>query len=367
MVTGRHVLTLADRLASVGGTEAAQLAIFEGLAGRGWRVDLLYRAGGDYSARWAALAAGTEVVGGYLPERSDPLASAVAAVRAVRAGRRTRPDLVYVHNAGDVPAALAVAGRRPVAVHLHLPPPIRQPGWLDRVLRRASLVITPSTDTSQRWIDRAGLAPGRVRTVPVGVDLERFTPRPEAERLQIRRGLGVDDAEPMILYAGRIQRIKGAHFLLEAAAGLVPRPRVVLCGGATEADYLAELQRLDPGALFLGPRPDVPELMAAADLVVMPSNWLETQGLVISEAMASGTPVVASSVGGLTDSMAGFPDQLVPPADPAALARAIDRYLPWRRQEPDLGPRSRAWVEANLSMDATVARIDQELAALTGR
>ena len=89
-----------------------------------------------------------------------------------------RPQAVYVHNAGDVPLALSVAtatGSKVVA-HLHLPPPSRQPGWLDRFLRRAAAVITPSQDTAARWIEGARLEPARVRVIPLGIDVDRFVP-----------------------------------------------------------------------------------------------------------------------------------------------------------------------------------------------
>ena len=101
--------------------------------------------------------------------------------------------------------------------------------------------------------------------------------------------------------------------------------------------------------------------MAAADLVAMPSNWLETQGLVIGEAMACGTPVVASDVGGLSASLRGFPDQLVPPADPARLASAIDRFGRWRTTDPDLGRRSREWVVKHLSLAGSVDALESVL------
>ena len=111
----------------------------------------------------------------------------------------------------------------------------------------------------------------------------------------------------MILYVGRVERIKGVHVLLEAVHDLPTDAKVVVCGGATEPGYEQELMQAGGNTLFLGRRSDIPELMAAADLLVMPSDWLETQGLVVHESMASGTPVVASDIGGLTASMGGFP------------------------------------------------------------
>ncbi|MGP8058877.1 MAG: glycosyltransferase family 4 protein [Acidimicrobiales bacterium] len=362
-MSGRRLVTVAGHLGSVGGTEAAQLAIFTELAGRGWEIHLLYASRGDYWARWEELAATTTQIRASLPSPSAPVTSTLGTIHGALAGTRARPRAVYVHNAGDVPLALSVAtatGSKVVA-HLHLPPPSRQPGWLDRCLRRAAAVITPSQDTAARWIDGARLEPARVRVIPLGIDVDRFVPLGAAQRAEVRSAIGVGEDETMVLYVGRVERIKGAHFLLEAVGRLSEPVHVVVCGAANDEAYLAELVAMDGRSSFLGRRSDVPALMAAADLVAMPSNWLETQGLVLGEAMACGTPVVASDVGGLSATLRGFPDQLVPPADPGRLAAAIERFGHWRRTEPDLGARSRQWVVEHLSLVASVDAIEAVL------
>jgi glycosyltransferase involved in cell wall biosynthesis len=339
----------------VGGTEAAQLAILRVLADRGWDVDLFYQSTGDYWPSWQAFVRRSTEVVGSLPTRGAPVSSTIGVIRSIRFGVRHRPSVIYVHNAGDVPVALTI-GRvvgAPVVAHLHLPPPINQPHWLNAFLRRAEEVIVPSDDTSVRWSQRAGLHANHVSTVPTGIDLERFHPRPDSERASIRAAMGVGPTEDMILYVGRVQRIKGVHFLLEAVRRLPTAAKVVVCGAATEPGYQEELMQVGGNAIFLGRRGDIPELMAAADLLVMPSDCLETQGLVVHESMACGTPVVASDVGGLTASLAGFPNQLVKPADAVALSGVIERFLHWRYDDPGLGERSRRWVTAHMSIEMT--------------
>ncbi len=362
-MTARCVLTFADHLGSVGGTEASQLAILRELADRGWDVDLFYQSIGDYWPSWQSFVSQTTEVTGSLPSREAPISSTLGIIRSIRSGVRHRPSVVYVHNAGDVPVALTI-GRlvgAPVVAHLHLPPPVNQPRWLNAFLRRADEVIVPSEDTSLRWSQRAGLHADRLSTIPTGVDLERFHPRPESERASVRAALGVLPAEDMILYVGRLERIKGVHFLLEAAHRMTISPKVVVCGAATEPDYQEELMHAGGNTMFLGRRNDVPELMAAADLLVLPSDVAETQGLVVHESMACGTPVVASDVGGLTASMAGFPDQLVEPANAVALSEVIARYLHWRHDDPGLGERSRGWVRAHMSIAVTGDAVDAVL------
>ena len=362
-MSGRRLVTVAGHLGSVGGTEAAQLAIFTELAGRGWEIHLLYASRGDYWARWEELAATTTQIRASLPSPSAPVTSTLGTIHGALAGIRARPRAVYVHNAGDVPLALSVAtatGSKVVA-HLHLPPPFAP-------ARVARPVLAPRRRGDHPLaghrgpLDRRG-APraGPVRVIPLGIDVDRFVPLGAAQRAEVRSAIGVGEDETMVLYVGRVERIKGAHFLLEAVGRLSEPVHVVVCGAANDEAYLAELVAMDGRSSFLGRRSDVPALMAAADLVAMPSNWLETQGLVLGEAMACGTPVVASDVGGLSATLRGFPDQLVPPADPGRLAAAIERFGHWRRTEPDLGARSRQWVVEHLSLVASVDAIEAVL------
>jgi len=366
----KRVLTIADHLGSIGGTEAGQLAIFRGLVELGWEVHLLYVSRGDFWPAWKELAATTTQIGASLPSHASPLRSSISTLGGVLKGMRSSPSVIYVHNAGDVPIALAVGARTGarVAVHLHLPPPIRQPSWLNALMRRASAAIAPSQDTADRWISRAGLDPARVSVIPTGIDVDRFVPLPREERMAVRAGVEVGEEESMVIFAGRLERIKGPHFLVDACGRLDASVHLVLCGATRSTSYLRELQSLAQGhrVSFLGPRSDVPALMAAADISVLPSIFLETQGLVISESMACETPVVASEIGGLGATMRGFPEQLVPPGDPVRLAEAIKKYVTWRRTAPDLGARSRAWVLEHMRFSRTIRAVDEVITEAAG-
>ena len=362
-VRRKRVLTVADHLGSIGGTEAGQLAIFRGLVERGWEVHLLYVSRGDFWPAWKELAATTTQIGASLPSRSSPLTSSFSTLEGTLRGIRTSPSVIYVHNAGDVPIALAVGARTGarVAVHLHLPPPIRQPSWLNALMRRATAAIAPSADTANRWISRAGLDPARLSVIPTGIDVDRFVPLVREERMAVRASVDVGEDESMVIFAGRLERIKGPHFLVDAVGRLDANVHLVLCGASRSPSYLRELQCLAEGhrVSFLGPRSDVPALMAAADISVLPSIFLETQGLVVSESMACETPAVASDIGGLGATMGGFPEQLVPPGDPVRLAEAVKKYVTWRRTDPDLGPRSRAWVLEHMRFSQTIGAVDE--------
>lgn len=370
----RRIVTFANHLGSIGGTEKAQLEIFRGLSERGWDVHLLYVSRGDYWPAWQEFVASATRIPASFPDRSHPVRTTVGATEALIRSARRHPSLTYVHNAGDVPVAFAlgVVTRAPVVAHVHLPPPVRQPEWLNSLLRRTAAVLAPSRDTVERWVERARLVPRRVQVVPTGVDVERFRPLSASQRAAVRAGIGVAPDERMILYLGRIDPDKGIHLLIDAARLLNDRAALVVCGRSSDVLYLDQIEQdmarlsasTPASAYYLGHRSDVPALMGAADLVVVPSRWPDPQPLVISEAMASGTPVVGFDTGGIADCLAGFPDQVVPAIDVGALAKAIARCVSWRLSDPGLGDRTRAWAVAHMSITSSADAVHELLAAV---
>jgi glycosyltransferase involved in cell wall biosynthesis len=135
---------------------------------------------------------------------------------------------------------------------------------------------------------------------------------------------------PVVLAAGRLAAQKGFGVLLKAAAAwrdLYPVPLVVIAGqGPLAGDLRAQAGELGVDAVFLGHRDDVPELLAAAAVFVLPSRW-EGQPLVLQEALRAGAPVVATRVGGVPGLTGEDAALLVPPGDPRALAAAVRSVL----------------------------------------
>jgi D-inositol-3-phosphate glycosyltransferase len=181
----------------------------------------------------------------------------------------------------------------------------------------------------------------KIVVIPPGVDVELFHP---ISVTAARERIGLARDAQMILYVGRIERLKGIETLLRAAALLQTRgllapscPCVAVIGGdpdhpQEEMQYLQELREslhVENVVSFLGRRPqaELPYYYSAAQAVVMPSQY-ESFGMVALEAMACGTPVVASGVGGLLylvrDGRTGFH---IPDSDPAALADRLQQLL----------------------------------------
>ena len=135
---------------------------------------------------------------------------------------------------------------------------------------------------------------------------------------------------PLIVAAGRLAPQKGFATLIEAAArwqDLSPAPLLAIAGeGPLRAELATAAAPLGPAVRFLGHRADVPALLAAADVFVLPSVW-EGQPLILQEALRAGRPIVATRVGGIPGLTGEDGALLIPPDDPAALAAAVRRVL----------------------------------------
>jgi UDP-glucose:(heptosyl)LPS alpha-1,3-glucosyltransferase len=142
-----------------------------------------------------------------------------------------------------------------------------------------------------------GTPPERVTLIYNGVDLDRFTPEKRAlQRAEIRAELGVDATDWCVLFVGSGFERKGLGPLVDGLASIGDRrARLIVAGRGNPAPYSAQAARLglDKRVMFIGPRPDVDRLYAAADLVALPARY-EPFGNVHLEALASGVPVLSS-------------------------------------------------------------------------
>ena len=160
---------------------------------------------------------------------------------------------------------------------------------------------------------------------------------------QVRAELGADD-RPLVVAAGRLHAQKSFDVLVRAACGWRPRrpqPVVVVAGDGPLRDELTNLVRaLDSPVCMLGHRSDVGDLLAAADVVVVPSRW-EGRSLLVQEAMRAGAAIVAAATGG-TPALVEDGAVLVPYGDAIAITGAVDRLLDDPEGRRDLGGRARA-------------------------
>lgn len=241
------------------------------------------------------------------------------------------PVLVDGLVASGVPGAVVPAAERlPLVVLLHLPLGLVEPDLRDgerAVLRRAAAVVTTSA-WSRDWVrDAYGFPAGAVSAVLPGTDPADPAP-------------GTASGEHL-LCVGAVTPAKGHADLLAALTRLADRPWVCRCVGTLDRDpgFVDRLRREAAAAglanrfVLVGPvdRAELAQEYAAADALVTASR-LETYGMVATEALARGLPVLASDVGGLPEAVGRAPDGtvpglLVPPNDVAAWVDAVDRWL----------------------------------------
>jgi glycosyltransferase involved in cell wall biosynthesis len=215
---------------------------------------------------------------------------------------------------------------------------------------------------------------GRIKVIPCGINTKHFG---SVTRKAAREQLDIAADERIILYVGRCDRRNGIETLIEACAQLTQPFRLYLVDGSrTGGEDSQEQQRmrdlvselgLQDVTVFTGriSQTDLPPYYAAADVCVIPSYY-EPFGLVALEAMAAGTPVIASGVGGLKHTIVHrSTGMLVPPRDSAALAAAIEEVFnePWRWEY--YGMAGCKWVNANFSSAAVTAKIHELYRSLT--
>lgn len=246
-------------------------------------------------------------------------------------------------------------------------------GWIARRCHRANAIVAPSP-AIQRELVAAGYPQDRVHFIPNGV--AALPPRTEARRMEAREAIGTAHAvlslgrdTTLAVYAGRLSEEKGLPELVEAWSHVLRQRsniRLWLVGEGPLRDRLAaQIERLQirGRCVLVGTFDSVEELLAAADLFVLPSHE-EGMSLALLEAMSVGLPIVACDIpGNRTLIQSGEHGLLAPPGRPAALAAAIESLL----DSPDLarkyGAAARERAQRQFSLGTMVNQHEELFAA----
>jgi glycosyltransferase involved in cell wall biosynthesis len=312
-----RVLHVIQQL-GVGGAERVMLALVRGAQEEGHEVSV-------------AAAPGALVAEAGVPVHPLPLVERrlrrvpLAAAAVARAVRSERPDVVHVHNPAMALAAgmATLRGRRPrslVSVH---GVPSRDDRATARTLRLAGLPVVACGPAIAEALTAQRVP--LLATIPNGVP----APPPPSSKASVRAEWNLDAERRLVLSVGRLAPEKNHSSVIEAIASVPDAVLAIVGAGPTEA----ELRSQAAGAgvadrvVFAGARADAWQLMGAADAVVLASRG-EGMPLTVLEALAIGTPLVATRVRGIVGLVEdGRTAMLVPEGDAAALAAALERVL----------------------------------------
>ncbi|MFH8572223.1 glycosyltransferase family 4 protein [Streptomyces sp. NPDC017993] len=344
------------------GSAAHVRSLAEGLVARGVRVTVCAAPEAEQTYDFTGVGARFTPVA----PRMDP--AGVAALRSACWGA----DLVHAHGLrAGLRASMALRGPRgahvPLVITWHTKAHTAgaRAGLVHlmerRVARAAAVVLGVCSDLVDRARERGARD---ARLAPVAIPRPRPGGAPsapedqESKRDKERAELGAVD-RPLLLAVGRLDLGQGHDLLLDAAHAWCARDPQPLLAIAGEGDQRPALQRRIDSELLpvqlLGRRDDVPELLAAADLVVLPSRW-EARSLIAQEALRAGVPLVATDTGG-TRELVGSGAELVRYGDAAALARTVLDLLADPARRDALAAAGRVQAAGWPTEDDTVAQV----------
>ncbi|MGW0878914.1 glycosyltransferase family 4 protein [Streptomyces sp. NPDC002671] len=338
------------------GSSAHVRSLAEGLVARGVRVTVCAPVEADRCYDFTG--AGAEHV--HVPRSSDP--ASVGVLRAACA----QADLVHAHGLhASFRAVLALSGRTtPLVVTWHNR--ARAEGarahllrLLERrVVRTAAVVLGTTSDLVDR-ARRRGARDARLAAVALPgrrppVDRED----PDRLRPKVRAELGAT-GRPLLIAVGSLDQYRGYEVLLDAARAwreLDPVPLVVVAGeGALRPVLQRRIEDEELPVRLIGKREDLPQLLTAADLALLPSSW-ESRSVLAQEALHARVPLVATAVGGTPD-LVGDAAELVPYGDPEALAAAVVGLLADPGRQERLRERGVRQAATWPTEDETVAQV----------
>jgi glycosyltransferase involved in cell wall biosynthesis len=293
-----------------------------------------------------------------------------------------RPELVHCHFGSPstvlAPIARLLGARGFVFTDHGSRRTVEPPGGRALALRRlrrrlqAAFIdrwLPVSSFNGDMVMREVGVTGDRVRTLFNGIDLSRAHHARLRGRAAIRARLGLPADARVVLFAGELSEAKGVADILaiqDAMLAAEPAAAMIWVG---DGALRAEVDRTaGPRVLVLGRRGDVPNLMCAADVLLVPSRWFEAFSLVAAEAAAAGIPVIASRIGGIPEVVLdGKTGLLITPGDRPALLAAVTRLLADSALSSRLGSAARRRAETTFCLDRLVTATLDEYRALLAR
>lgn len=365
----------------VGGTEKHLLKVVRHLDSTRFKTHVYCLSeGGPLEEAFREAGCGVTILGykGLRPGRNELALRKMAAAlrefgRTVALLKESRPDIVhcYLFHANIIGALAARLAGCPVVITSRRSLGYFKDGkpyyqWLENLVNRFTDIITVNSKAvMDDVLRRERLNPKKIKLIYNGIDATLYQEEKGA-RAEIRRRFGLRADTTLITAIANLIPYKGHADLLCAAALLrqqVPAARFLLVGRdegieASLRKLAAELG-LGETVIFAGPRTDIPRILAATDIMVLPSHE-EGFSNVILEGMAAGLPLVVTKVGGNPEAVIdGETGLLVPPHNPEELAKAMLKLLSEPAYAQKLGEAARKRVEACFSLTRMIREYEE--------
>jgi len=277
--------------------------------------------------------------------------------------RDLRIDVLHTHSSVDSWAG-GLAGRWarvPVLVRTrHISVRVRRP-WLNRIYYLPDAIITTGEHIRRELLQTHKILAERIVSIPTGADAGRFHPGPPDLELKKRMGLPIDS--PVITLVAVLRAQKRHELVIAAAAEVIkvfPQARFIFVGdgpGRKRVEQEIKNAQLESHILMTGYREDIPAILSFTDLGII-SSVAEGIPQFLFQIMAMGKPVIATEVGGIPEIVtSGVNGVLIPPEDPAALAKALVQVLGDPESARRLGEEGRRLVEQEYTVEKMAEKV----------
>jgi glycosyltransferase involved in cell wall biosynthesis len=392
-----HIIVLVWEPSSLrGGQEIVLFDVCRGLTQRGHTISLLYTIEGNLFEGYQEFCKHIIKVNKFIISRPEHILNFFTNIQHI-SGKilAIENSIVLCNQVTDTPFgyALSLSLNIPLVCYLHYPPIL--PSWiaesrgikrlkyffLEKIHRiqwrtafnKVKKFIAVSNQTKFDWVN-SGYKEGLEEIIDVvynGIDLALY--KPANDFSIVRKEWDIPTNTKVISYVGRIDKQKGLETLIQAFALLLKSgidTKLLIAGKPVDQgeDYKKYLEKLathlgiENHVSFLGHITNTTNLYQISDVTVLPSLWSEPFGRVIIESMACGTPVIASRIGGIPESLTGeFQKGLFEAGNEQNLADTLNQIVSWRSKDPHLGERCREHIVSKFSLDKMVDGVEKVL------
>jgi glycosyltransferase involved in cell wall biosynthesis len=289
----------------------------------------------------------------------------VAIVQLLSIIRREKVDVIHTHSSKDswITGIAARISMTPVVRSRHLSTPVGK-SWSSTFVYRylADFVVTSGNQIREELINSNNLNPGKIVSIPAGVDTEHFDIN-RVSGTKVLQEFNLNGAFPIIGVVAVLRSWKGHRYLIESLPDIVaryPQVKILIVGNGPQWNNLQNQIRelgLDNHVIMTGFRDDVPEIIAALDIFVLPSVASEATSQVIPQSLAMGKPVVATNTGGLPEIVENnVTGLLIPPRDCNAIANAIIKISENREEAEKMAIRGRERILRDFTFKGMIDR-----------